>query len=82
MADSCQCMAETSIAGKESTFNAGDLGSFPGLGRSPGEGNSYPLQYSDLENSMHCISPWRHKESKITEQLSLSHGRKQHNIVK
>ena len=31
--------------------NAGDLGSIPGLGRSPGEGNSYPLQYSDLEHS-------------------------------
>ena len=42
-------------AGKESACNAGDLGSKPGLGRSPGEGNSYPLQYSDLENSMDCI---------------------------
>jgi len=42
-------------AGKESTCNAGDLGSIPGLGRYPGEGNSYPLQYSDLENSMGCI---------------------------
>ena len=40
-------------AGKESTCNAGDLGSIPGLGRSPGEGNGYPLQYSDLENSMY-----------------------------
>ena len=39
-------------AGKESTCNAGDLGLIPGLGRSPGEGNSYPLQYSGLENSM------------------------------
>ena len=38
-------------AGKESTCNAGDLGSIPGLGRSPGEGKGYPLQYSDLENS-------------------------------
>ena len=42
-------------AGKEPTCNAGDLGSLPGLGRSPGEGNSYPLQYSGLENSMVCI---------------------------
>ena len=42
-------------AGKESTCNAGDLGSIAGLGRSPGEGNSYPLQYSGLENSMDCI---------------------------
>jgi len=39
-------------AGKESTCNVGDLGLIPGLGRSPGEGNSYPLQYSGLENSM------------------------------
>ena len=39
-------------AGKESACNAGDLGSIPGLGRSPGEGKGYPLQYSCLENSM------------------------------
>ena len=38
--------------GKESACNAGDLGSITGLGRSPGEGKSYPLQYSSLENSM------------------------------
>ena len=57
-------------AGKESTCNAGDLGSIPGLGRSPGEGNGYPLQYSDLENSMDY--PWGHKELDMTEQLSLS----------
>ena len=42
-------------AGKESACNAGDLGLIPGLGRSPGEGNSYPLQYSGLENSMDCM---------------------------
>ena len=42
-------------AGKESVCNAGDLGSIPGLGRSPGEGKGYPLQYSSLENSMDCI---------------------------
>jgi len=42
-------------AGKESTCNAGDLGSIPGLGRSLGEGKGYPLQYSGLENSMDCI---------------------------
>ena len=41
-------------AGKESACNAGDLGSIPGLGRSPGEGNGYPLQYSGLENPMDC----------------------------
>ena len=39
-------------AGNKSTCNAGDLGSIPGLGRSPREGNGYPLQYSSLENSM------------------------------
>ena len=38
--------------GKESACHVGDLGSIPGLGRSPGEGNSYPLQYFGLENSM------------------------------
>ena len=38
--------------GKESACNAGDLGSIPGLGRSPGEGKGYPLQYSGLQNSM------------------------------
>ena len=42
-------------AGKESASNAGDLGSIPGSGRSPGEGKGYPLQYSGLENSMDCI---------------------------
>ena len=42
-------------ASKESACNAGDLGSIPELGRSPGKGKGYPLQYSDLENSMDCI---------------------------
>ena len=42
-------------AGKESACNAGDLGSIPGLGRSPGEGKGYPLRYFGLENSMDCI---------------------------
>ena len=39
-------------AGKESACNTGDLGLFPGLGRSPGEGKGYPLQCSGLENSI------------------------------
>ena len=39
--------------GKDSTCKAGDLGSIPGLGRSPVEGNDNPLQYSSLENSMY-----------------------------
>ena len=43
-------------AGREHACNAGDLGSIPGLGRSPGEGKGYPLQCSGLENSTGCIS--------------------------
>ena len=42
-------------AGKESARNAGDLGSIPGLGRSPGEGKGCLLQYSGLENPMDCV---------------------------
>ena len=42
-------------AGKEFACSAGDLGLIPRLERSPGERNSYPLQYSGLENSMDCI---------------------------
>ena len=42
-------------AGKESTCNVRNLGSIRGLGRAPGEGNSYPLQYFGLENSMDCL---------------------------
>ena len=44
-----------SSAGKESACNAGDTGSIPGSGISPGEGKGYPLKYSGLENSMDCI---------------------------
>ena len=43
-------------AGKESVCIAGDLGSIPGLGRSPGEWKGYPLPYSGLEKSMDCIA--------------------------
>ena len=57
-------------ASKESACSAGDLDLIPGLGRSPGEGNGYPLQYSGLENSMDCISPRGHKELDMTERLS------------
>ena len=42
-------------AGQESACNMGDVGSIPGLERSPGEVKDYPLQYSGLENSMNCI---------------------------
>ena len=57
-------------AGKESSCSAGDLGSIPGLGRSPGEGKGYPLQYSGLENSMDCID---HGVTKCWTQLSDFH---------
>ena len=51
--------------------SAGDLGSIPGLGRSPEEGKGYPLQYSDLENCMDCIV---HVSQRVgrTERISLS----------
>ena len=63
--------------GKVPACSAGDQGSIPGLGRSPGEGNGNPLQYSCLENSMDWeapqsllgYSPWGRKESDTTEQL-------------
>ena len=55
---------------KESTSNEGDLGSIPGLGRSPGEGEGYPLQYSGLENSMDCIV---YGVSKSQTRLSLNY---------
>ena len=45
-------------AGKESACNAGDVGSIPGLGRSPGEGNGNPLQYSWLGNPMNTGAWW------------------------
>ena len=44
--------------GKASTYNVGDLGSIPGSGRSPGEGNGNPLQYSCLENPMDGGAWW------------------------
>ena len=56
--------------GKESTCNMGDLGSVPGFGRYPGERKGYPLQYSDLENSMDCIV---HGVAKSQTQLSDFH---------
>ena len=57
-------------AAKESTCNVGDLGLIPALGRSPGEGNGYALQYSGLENSMACSV---HGVTKSWTQLSDFH---------
>ena len=55
---------------------AGDTGSIPGLGRSPGGGHGNPLQYSHLENpcglwSLEDFSPWGCKELDMTEQLNI-----------
>ena len=67
---------------QESACNTGDPGSIPGLGRSPGEGNSNPLQYSCLGNpkdrgdwllSGDPHSLWRHRRSDMTEQLALTY---------
>ena len=62
-------------AGKESACNVGDLGSIPGLGRSPGEGKGYPLQYSGLENSMDSIV---NGVAKSRTQLSNFHSLTEH----
>ena len=56
--------------GKESTCNVGNLGLIPGLGRSPGEGNGYPLQYSGLEKSTDCAV---HGVTKSRTRLSNFH---------
>ena len=60
------------LKSKESACNAGDRGSVPGSGRSPGKGNGYPPQYSCREkshgqSSLAGYSPWGHKESNVTE---------------
>ena len=62
-------------AGKESTCYVGDLGLIPVLGRSPGEGKGYILQYSGLENSMDCIV---HGVAKSQTQLSDFHFQDSH----
>ena len=66
------------LDGKESACSAGDLCLIPGLGRSPGEGNVYPLQYSPLGDSNGLrsqagYSPWGRKESDMTERLTYYH---------
>ena len=66
-----------SSAGKESACGAGDLGSIPGSGRSPGGGHGNPLHYSCLENShgersLVGYTPWDLKKSDTTEQPTAS----------
>ena len=63
------------LDGKESACNAGDPGSIPRSGRTPGEGNGYPLQCSCLENPIDRgawgdCSPWGYKELDVTERLT------------
>ena len=63
------------LSSEESTCNAGDAGSIPGLGRSPGEGNGNSLHYSCLRNptEKRCLAgynPWGPRESDMTEQLN------------
>ena len=64
-----------SLVSKESACRAGDLGSIPGSGRVPGEGNGNLFQHSCLENPMgreeHAYSPWGHKETDTIERLTL-----------
>ena len=65
--------------GKESACNVVDLGLIPGLGRSPGEGKGYPLQYSGLENSTDCTV---HGVAKSRTQLNNFHTHYGENICK
>ena len=66
-------------AGKESSCSAGDLGLVPGLGRSPGEGKNYPLQYSCLKNFTDCVDlgiakSWTNKNGSLMAHMNLSTG--------
>ena len=72
--------------GKEPACNAGDTGSIPGLGKSPGGGHGNPFQCSCLENphgqrSLQGCSPWGHKESATTEQLSTAQHPLDHTLA-
>ena len=71
------CGSACDSAGKESICNAGDLSSIPGLGRSPGKGKGYPLQYSGLENTMDCIVLWVAKsQTRLSDFHFTSHASK------
>ena len=70
--------------GKESACNVRDLGSIPGLGRSPGGGHGNPLQYSCLENppgQPAGLQSMGHKELDMTEQLSTAHALTAHSVM-
>ena len=74
-----------SSVGRESTYNAGDPGSIPGLERSPGEGNGNPLQFlpgeSHGQRSLAGYSPWSHKESDTSERLSMHAKTRQYIVI-
>ena len=73
-----------SSVGKESACNERDLGLIPGLGRSPGEGKGYPLQYSGLENSMDCmVSGVEKSQTRLSDFhfTSLHRGNKQDDVI-
>ena len=61
------------LAGKESICNVGDLGSVPGLGRSPGDGKGYPLQYSGLDSQNDFHFHFREKQNLGLEYASKTH---------
>ena len=67
-------------ASKESACNAGDLGSIPGLGRSPEEEKGYPLQYSGLENSMYYIVHVSKSRTQLSDFLFTSPSLQQSNV--
>ena len=69
-----------SSASKESICNAGDLGSIPGSGRSPGEGNCYPLQYSGLENSTDR-GDWQATVHKVTKSWTRPRDFHFHSVI-
>ena len=75
-----QGFPDSSAGKKKSACNAGDLDSIPRLGRSPGEGKGYPLQYCGLENSMNSIVHRGAKELDMTERLSLSLMEQKHRV--
>ena len=75
----CEASFPGGSDGKEYTCDAGDPGSTPRLGRSPGGGHGSPLQYPGLENphgqrNLAGYSPWVRKESDMTEQLNTAHS--------
>ena len=74
VSDGCRSMSRTvkgGSDGKESASNAGDPGSIPGSGRSPGEGTGNPLQYSCLENSMDR-GAWQATVHGVTKELNMT----------